>query len=52
METKTEQSFELLELSEKQKQTTLEVHTLARSANEFAIYCDTCRGVHTCGYRL
>ena len=35
---------------EKQKQTTSEVRT--RYANEFAIDCDACSGVHTCGYRL
>ena len=35
--------------SEKQKRTTSEVHT--PYANEFVIYCDVCRRVHTCGYQ-
>ena len=36
--------------SDKQKRTSLEVHT--HYANEFAIYCDACRRVHTYGYQL
>ena len=36
--------------SKKQKRTTSEVRT--RSASEFAIYCDACRRVRTCGYQL
>ena len=35
---------------EKQNRTTAEVRT--RYANEFVIYCDAYRGVHTCDYRL
>ena len=36
--------------SEKQKQTSSEVHT--HNANGFAIYCDACRRVHSRGHRL
>ena len=47
-ETKLGQSFSAF-ASEKQKRTTSEVLC---NANEFAIYCDACRRVHTCGNRL